>query len=99
MRSFDTWLSQFRDSISSYDYYIDFPKVVANAKTWKTELHMLNSLIGSSDIENDFRLLLAKYPQILHETRINRALSALFFLHFFVAKYPNSARIYAERKR
>jgi len=66
MRSFDTWLSQFRDSISSYDYYIDFPKVVANAKTWKTELHMLNSLIGSSDIENDFRLLLAKYPQILH---------------------------------
>ena len=66
MRSFDTWLSQFRDSISSYDYYIDFPKVVANAKTWKTELHMLNSLIGSSDVENDFRLLLAKYPQILH---------------------------------
>ena len=66
MRSFDTWLSQFRDSISSYDYYIDFPKVVANAKTWKTELHMLNSLIGSSEIENDFRLLLAKYPQILH---------------------------------
>ena len=66
MRSFDTWLSQFRDSISSYDYYIDFPKVVANAKTWKTELHMLNSLIGSLDVENDFRLLLAKYPQILH---------------------------------
>ncbi|MGN0827038.1 MAG: type II restriction endonuclease [Kiritimatiellia bacterium] len=65
MRSFDTWLAEFRDSISSYDYYIDFPKVVANAKTWKPELHLLNSLIGSPDIENDFRRLLGKYPQIL----------------------------------
>lgn len=65
MRTFDAWLSQFRDSISSYDYYIDFSKVVANAKAWKTELHMLNSLIGSPDIENDFRLLLGKYPRAL----------------------------------
>ena len=27
-RNFDEWLSKFRPSISSYDYYIDFEKVV-----------------------------------------------------------------------
>lgn len=30
MRDFDEWLSKFRLSISSYDYYIDFEKVVRN---------------------------------------------------------------------
>ena len=30
MRDFDEWLSKFRDSISGYDYYIDFKKVVKN---------------------------------------------------------------------
>ena len=30
MRDFDEWLSKFRPSISSYDYYIDFEKVVKN---------------------------------------------------------------------
>ena len=29
-RNFDEWLSKFRPSISSYDYYIDFEKVVRN---------------------------------------------------------------------
>lgn len=65
MRTFDSWLSQFRDSISSYDYYIDFAQVVRNAKKWKAELHLLNSLIGSADIEAEFRALYKKYPQVL----------------------------------
>ncbi len=62
MRDFDAWLDQFRDSIASYDYYIDFYKVVENAKKFKTELHLLNSLIGSADIEREFRDLLSRYP-------------------------------------
>ena len=32
MRGFDEWLSKFRASISSYDYYIDFEKVVKNVE-------------------------------------------------------------------
>lgn len=31
-RDFDEWLSKFRTSISSYDYYIDFEKVVRNVE-------------------------------------------------------------------
>ena len=46
-RNFDEWLSKFRSSISSYDYYIDFAKVISNVEEIKVELNILNSLIGS----------------------------------------------------
>ena len=65
MRDFDTWLAQFRDSISSYDYYIDFDKVVANAEHYRAELHLLNSLIGRQDVELEFKALLTRYPSII----------------------------------
>ena len=65
MRDFDVWLSQFRDSISTYSYYIDFPKVVENAKAHKAELHLMNCLIGSENIEFEFQDLLARYPKIV----------------------------------
>ncbi len=65
MRDFEEWLGQFRDSIASYDYYIDFRKVVENAKKYKAELHLLNSLIGSSDIESEFRELLSRFPTVI----------------------------------
>ena len=35
MRDFDEWLGKFRQSISSYDYYIDFEKVVRNVEGMK----------------------------------------------------------------
>lgn len=66
MRDFDAWLSQFRDSIATYSYYIDFGKVVEHAREWKAELCMLNSLIGAADVEQEFRKLLSKYPQVLN---------------------------------
>lgn len=40
-RDFDEWLSKFRPSISSYDYYIDFDKVVRNVEEIKVELNIL----------------------------------------------------------
>ena len=53
-RNFDEWLSKFRPSISSYDYYIDFAKVVRNVDDIKVELNILNSLIRSKKIEEEF---------------------------------------------
>lgn len=64
-RDFDEWLSKFRASISSYDYYIDFDKVVRNVDVIKVELNILNSLIGSKSIEEDFEKIIAKYPETL----------------------------------
>ena len=64
-RNFNTWLSGFRDSISDYAYYVNFEKVYRNVDTIKIELNILNSLIGSKDIEKDFEVLLKKYPETL----------------------------------
>ena len=64
-RDFMTWLSGFRDSIADYGYYIDFEKVHRNVEGIKVELNILNSLIGSKNIETDFEALIEKYPEIL----------------------------------
>ncbi len=64
-RDFNTWLSGFRDSIADYGYYIDFEKVHRNVDSVKIELNILNSLIGSKNIEEDFENLLNKYPEVL----------------------------------
>lgn len=64
-RNFDEWLSGFRDSIADYGYYIDFEKVNRNVESIKIELNILNSLIGSNSIEDDFEKLTIKYPEVL----------------------------------
>ena len=64
-RNFSEWLTGFRDSIADYGYYIDFKKIHRNVDSIKVELNILNSLIGSKDIENDFEKLINKYPETL----------------------------------
>lgn len=65
MRDFNAWLTGFRDSIADYKYYIDFEKVNRNIDGIKIELNILNSLIGSKNIEKDFEQIIADYPQVL----------------------------------
>ena len=64
-RDFHTWLSNFRYSIADFGYYIDFNKVYNNVESIKIELNILNSLIGSKNIEADFENLIKKYPETL----------------------------------
>ena len=64
-RDFNNWLSAFRDSIADYGYYIDFEKVHKNVDSIKVELNILNSLIGSRNIEKDFEKLITDYPNVL----------------------------------
>lgn len=64
-RDFNKWITGFRDSISDYGYYIDFEKVYKNVDKIKVELNILNSLIGSEQIEIDFKNLIEKYPEVL----------------------------------
>jgi len=65
MKNFIDWFSHFRDSISDYDYYVDFAKVYRNVDEVKIELNILNSLIGSGNIEAEFDALVKKYPETL----------------------------------
>ena len=65
MRDFAIWLSKFCDSISDYGYCVDFEKVHSNVEEIKVELNIMNSLIGSDNIEDDFKVLVERYPEIL----------------------------------
>lgn len=65
MREFKIWFEEFIDSISDYKYYVDFDKICRNVDKIKIELNILNSLIGSQNIESDFINLLKDYPEIL----------------------------------
>ncbi|HOZ55252.1 MAG TPA: type II restriction endonuclease [Clostridia bacterium] len=64
-RNFAEWLLTFTDSIANYKYYIDFETIYKNAEIYKIELNILNSLISSQNIENDFEELVKKYPEVL----------------------------------
>lgn len=64
-RNFNEWLSKFKSSISNYTYYVDFEKIYRAAEKYKVELNILNSLIGSKDIEKEFENIIIKYPETL----------------------------------
>ncbi len=64
-KDFNVWLGQFRETIANYTYYVDFDKVFENAQKFKVELNIMNSLIGSKNIEEEFIDLMKRYPEII----------------------------------
>lgn len=64
-RDFNKWLNEFKVSISDYSYYVDFDKIYRNVDKIKVELNILNSLIGSRNIEEEFKNILIKYPDTM----------------------------------
>ena len=75
-RTFSNWLGTFRESINGYDYYTDFEKVYENAAIFKVEISILNALVGSKDIENEFMALVKRYPECLKAVPILLAVRA-----------------------
>lgn len=63
-RNFKEWFGTFTDSIAPYEYYTDFNTVYKNIDKIKVELNIMNSLVGSKNIEKDFDNLFKKYPEI-----------------------------------
>ena len=61
MRNFEKWLGKFKNSIATYDYYIDLKKVIKNVSNIKIELNILNSLIGSKNIEEEFENIIGLF--------------------------------------
>ena len=64
-RDFNEWFGHFKTSISNYGYYVDFDKIYKSAEKYKVELNILNSLIGSKNIEKEFENIILKYPETL----------------------------------
>ena len=106
-REFNKWLSGFRDSIADYGYYIDFEKVHRNVDSIKVELNILNSLIGSKNIELDFENLMRKYPEVLKCIPLLLAVRANeiycqdenggHLFQFDFGKYPPNSHAHYER--
>lgn len=106
-RNFIDWLSGFRNSIADYGYYIDFEKVHRNVDAIKVELNILNSLIGSQNIESDFEGLMRKYPEIMKCIPLLLAVRANeiycqdenggFLYQFNFGKYPPNSHLHYER--
>lgn len=63
--NFGAWLETMTDTIASWTYYADFPKAQENVEKIKVPLNILNALIGSKNIEEEFLSLLGDYPEIL----------------------------------
>ena len=108
-RDFNTWLSGFRDSIADYSYYVDFQKVHRNVDEIKVELNILNSLIGSKNIEDDFEKIIIKYPDVIKCIPLLLAVRANeiycqdknggYLFKFDLKKHPSSSHInYAQYK-
>ena len=106
-RNFNAWLSGFRDSIADYGYYVDFEKVHRNVDSIKVELNILNSLIGSKNIEADFENLMRKYPEVLKCIPLLLAVRANeiycqdenggHLFQFDFGKYPPNSHAHYER--
>ena len=70
LRNFDEWLNTMTDSVASWTYYTDFEKVYENVNDIKIPLCLLNSLIGSKNIKQDFLKLYEEYPEVLRAVPI-----------------------------
>ncbi|WP_229132791.1 type II restriction endonuclease [Bifidobacterium mizhiense] len=64
-RDFNQWLATMKPCINRYDYYVNFENVYRWVAQYKTELSLMDSLIGSQDIESKFKDLLEIHPEIL----------------------------------
>jgi type II restriction enzyme len=63
----------------SYLFYVDWLKVKKNVENIKTELSLLDSLINSKNLEQDFFELLSKYPEVTKILPILLAIRELSF--------------------
>ena len=92
-RDFNQWLGNFKSSISNYGYYVDFDKIYKSAEKYKVELNILNSLIGSKNIEKDFENIILKYPETLE---VIPMLLAVRSNEIFVKEIPSYIIYYSD---
>ena len=65
MRDFEEWLKTFTDNINGWNYYVNYNTAYKNTTAVKRQLALLNTLKGSENIEEEFKDLVATYPECL----------------------------------
>lgn len=64
-KPFNEWIKSFKSSINQYNFYTDFKKVYDNVYNYKVEINLLNSLVGSQNIRQEFLHLIRRYPECI----------------------------------
>ncbi|MDI3541951.1 MAG: adenine methylase [Candidatus Methanomethylophilaceae archaeon] len=62
---FNFIIENLKDSIKTWEYFVNWEKVENNLNNIKIELNILNSLIGSENFDEDFVRLVKRYPEIV----------------------------------
>jgi hypothetical protein len=62
---FEYFTNSLRDSIKTWNYFVNWEKVNNNLSGLKISLSILNSLISSNNLEKDFKNLMNKYPEVI----------------------------------
>lgn len=62
--SFQHLQDTLTDSITLWDYFVNWSKVIKNFRQIEIHLNLLNYLVGKNDIEGEFKRLLYQYPHL-----------------------------------
>ncbi len=61
---FSYLINTLKTTITKWDYFVNWTKVLSKVKDIEIELNILNYLVGKDNIETEFRYLLKKHPSI-----------------------------------
>ena len=73
---FEYLISTLKDSNQTFDYFVDWGTVFNNVGEIEKQLNILNYLIGKENIEDEFRLLIKEYPEIVNVIPVFLAIRA-----------------------
>lgn len=63
--AFEYLLSNLKDTIRTYDFFVAWDKVLGNVAQIEVSLNILNSLIGKEDITGKLKELIKQYPEVV----------------------------------
>ena len=62
---FSHLVKNLKEKITIWSYFVNWEKVFKNTDSLEVELNILNTLLGKSNFENEFKALIRKYPETL----------------------------------
>ncbi|MCX8124480.1 MAG: type II restriction endonuclease [Spirochaetes bacterium] len=62
---FNIFINTLKQTLKTWDYYVNWNRILKNIEPIEKELNLLNSLIGKVDIQEKFIELVQQYPNVL----------------------------------
>lgn len=62
---FTSLIANLKPTIQSWDYFVDWNKVLKNYNAFEINLNLLNVLVGKDDVEATAKDLLTKHPEVI----------------------------------